>query len=106
MPAVQIRDLPQSTYELLKAEARANGRSITKQTEAILVDFFAARATAQRDQRPSAIAAPFSSETPDQIEARAQKRALLFARIDAAEPFIPDAPFDAASVVREMRDER
>lgn len=102
MPAVQIRNLPQDTYDLLKAEAQANGRSITKQTEAILIDFFAA----SRAVKQTVASASLAVETPDQVEERAQKRAALFARIDAAEPFVPAAQWSAAAMVREMRDQR
>ncbi|MDO4501788.1 MAG: hypothetical protein Q4D06_01270 [Coriobacteriia bacterium] len=113
MPAVQVRNLPQETYDQLKALAQENGRSITKQTEAILIDFFAARPAYQSPEAtPSAPMAtmfqpnPFHRESPAEIQERAARRAALFAEIDSREAFDPPKDWDPATVVRQMRDER
>ena len=128
MPAVQVRNLPQPTYSLLKAEARANGRSINKQTEAILVAHFAAQGTAAAPatapdaalaldvaNTPSTVSAlgigstvpnPFLAELPADVSNRAARRAALFARIDKYPQAALPEGWDAASVVRAMRDER
>ena len=116
MPAVQVRDLPQETYDLLKAEAHANRRSINKQTEVILVDFFANRGVAETHSEqtvettsssPRKSTAPtFCASTADEVALRSARRRALFSRIDAATPInLPDE-LNAATVIRQMRDER
>ena len=77
MPALQIRDLPQGTYDALKLRAEREHRSLAQQAE------------------------------EEERQARIAKRKALFAEIDAAPKIdIPDDFPTSAEIVRELRDSR
>ena len=119
MPAVQIRDLPQKTYNKLKHEARVQGRSINKQTEVILTQYFSDK----NSQRDCSVATDksdlsellgvsqrrivsFAPELPVDVEHRIAKRQAVFDKIDAQEPIDVPCGYEPWNIVRQMRDSR
>ena len=81
MPALQIRDLPQGTYDALKLRAEREHRSLAQQATALTEE--------------------------EERQARIAKRKALFAEIDAAPKIdIPDDFPTSAEIVRELRDSR
>lgn len=121
MPAVQVRDFSEETYNLIKQEAKANGRSIMQQTKHIVQQHFA-----QQASTPNAAAAndaangpacagplagqtagnPFAVDIPDAVEQRGARRSALFARIVSRNYPKAARQLDSADLVRRMRDGR
>lgn len=113
MPAVQVRDLPQESYNLLKERAKANGRSINKELETLVIENVCASAEAAvhspaslEDITAKPLQNPFYSDDDSERALRRRVRSSLFARIDQEEPFPVHEGWNAASVVRSIRQER
>lgn len=135
MPAVQVRDFSQETYDLLKQEAKQHGRSITQQTKHIVNEHFAlmgmqpAAGAAQGDQvgqvglpyagmqefpfgyleavyAGSHAETPFSVPAADAAKQRSARRKALKQRIASRRYPASALAIDSAALVREMRDER
>lgn len=113
MPAIQIRDLDQSTYEVLKACAKANGRSINQQLKVIVIEHFASSASPEPIMQPQPVATADdvfqpARETPrnESRAQRAQRRRQLFESIASMDLGSLCPPVDSAAMVREMRDAR
>ena len=122
MPAVQVRDMEAETYELLKASAARNRRSISQQ-----VEYFIAEGLRNEERRARLEeegerydpvwgvrlrqeTLPVFAERPSQRELtreeRIEKRRKLFEELDAMPKIDPDPFPDAAEMIRRMRDER
>ena len=116
MPAIQVRDFPQEVYDLIKQEAKENGRSIMQQTKHIVMQHFAQHRIETSEYalvQPASTGAssaqdvnPFSVPSDSAAEMRASRRSALFDRM--AKRAYPDAAYqlDAEGLVRQMRDER
>ena len=135
MPAIQIRNLDVDTYELLKREAKASGRSLNKQLESIVKEHFSSLHTQTPKQgeavnvpteaskaqptetvpalehplQQTAVAADATSQQSllsSTNEQRQRKRECLFERI--AHRSYPEFPpsLEPAALIREMRDAR
>ena len=116
MPAVQVRDLPLNVYDMLKADAKSRGRSITQQMKHIVMQHYLSEDSGQGELRVISNNVPASStavtselgalEDEQAIAKRAEKRRLLAQRIASRGYHLPDDRISAAQMVREMRDER
>ena len=121
MPAVQVRDFAEDVYEMIKAEAKASGRSITQQTKHIVVEHFKAEPGTQ-DMAAEALAnadtmagstevarsayAFRSNGTEAQRQALIERRRQLLAKAESLDlPAWPQG-LDPVAVVREARDAR
>ena len=122
MPAVQVRDMETETYELLKASAARNKRSISQQAE-----WFIAEGLRNEERRIRAEEAgeeydpawgvrlrhetvPVFAERPPQRELtreeRIEKQKKLFEKINAMPKIDMTGWPDPVDVIREMREER
>ena len=113
MPAVQIRDLDQSTYDVLKACAKANGRSINQQLKVIVTEHFAVETTPEPIPQPKPTAtvddvfAPACNSPRNETHAqRAQRRSQLFESLASMNLGALCPSVDNEAMVREMRDAR
>lgn len=135
MPAIQIRNLDVDTYELLKREAKASGRSLNKQLESIVKEHFSSlhTQTPKQEEAVNASAEPAKTQPAKTVatlehplqqtavatdivsqqsllsstnEQRQRKRECLFERI--AHRSYPEFPagLEPATLIREMRDAR
>ena len=99
MPALQIRDLPQGTYDALRLRAAREHRSLAQQaTVAIEEHLRLIPGCANRER---------TLTEEEERQARIAKRKALFAEIDAAPTIeIPEDFPSPAEIVRELRDSR
>ena len=99
MPALQIRDLPQGTYDALKLRAEREHRSLAQQATVAIEEHL--RLIPGGTVRERALT------EEEERQARIAKRKALFAEIDAAPKIdIPDDFPTPAEIVRELRDSR
>ena len=99
MPALQIRDLPQGTYDALKLRAEREHRSLAQQATVAIEEHLRLI--------PSSTARERALTEEEMRQARIAKRKALFAEIDAAPKIdIPDDFPTPAEIVRELRDSR
>lgn len=105
MPALQVRDFPQDTYESLKLRAEADRRSVAQEVIVAVEDFLSKDGRAGSAGAARSIYAP-QRESAEVIQERIERKRKLFEEI-RANPF--KLPADAPSpeeVVRQGRDER
>lgn len=104
MPALQVRDLPQETYDLLVESARRDHRSIAQQTTAILQEHF--RVLEGGRANPSSPAGR-SQEAPSMAQ-RADLRFLRLANELGLDPstFVPATTDDFEDALEEEAWER
>lgn len=123
MPAVQVRDFSQETYDLIKQEAKASGRSIMQQTKHIVLEHFEQKSRQDMAAAPASsfdahtgesaeVAAqgkagnPFAIAASSDVQQRAERRKALFDRI-ASRNYPPALrQMDSVQIVREIRDGR
>ena len=99
MPALQIRDLPQGTYDALRLRAEREHRSLAQQATVAIEEHL--RLIPGCTSRERALT------EEEERQARIAKRKALFAEIDAAPKIdIPDDFPTPAEIVRELRDSR
>lgn len=127
MPAVQVRDFSQETYDQIKREAKESGRSIMQQTKHIVVQHFAQQgngalvagssttlpafaahetsATAHALAHPAG-QNPFFDGGIHAVQQRQARREALFSRIASREYPAAARELDSEQLVRQLRDER
>lgn len=99
MPALQIRDLPQGTYDALRLRAEREHRSLAQQATVAIEEHLRLI--------PGGTARERALTEEEERQARIAKRKALFAEIDAAPRIeIPDDFPSPAQIVRELRDSR
>ncbi len=105
MPALQVRDLPQETYDRLAESARREHRSLAQQT-AHIIEWYLNHDGQHFHDVPRSVYAP-TVDTPEEIAARKERRRLVLARIDEMGPMLvsDDMP-DVVELIREGREER
>ena len=97
MPALQIRDLPQGTYDALRLRAEREHRSLAQQATVAIEEHL--RLIPGGTVRERALT------EEEERQARIAKRRALFAEIAAAPKIdIPDDFPTPAEIVRELRD--
>ena len=117
MPSLQIRDMPDSTYELLKERAKKDNRSISQEALTLIqiclcysgdssfhnIDrhYSYVPRDPERERREAELA------EKAEREARLEKRRALFDRIRNSEPIpvTPETP-DTVQIIHKMREER
>ena len=89
MPAIQVRDFSEEAYAQIKAEAKANGRSITQQTKFIVMQYLEQRHQ-QCSEAAGAEGADESGGAPSEVaEASAKARRPVQVRFQPADPNVP-----------------
>lgn len=134
MPALQVRDFPETLYDELKAFAAANHRSMSQQVIVAVEEMLAAAAREAEAQAADKAETAFVSEgafkgdfqieipaslsktvsiselaardTEEARQARIEKRKKLFARIHEMSKRLPEDLPDPVEMVRESRRER
>lgn len=122
MPAVQVRDMETETYELLKASAARNKRSISQQAEWFIAEGLRneqrqARAEEEGERydpvwgvRLRRETLPVFAERPpareETVEERAERHRKLFEELEAMPPIDLSGLPDPVEMIRQMRDER
>ena len=99
MPALQVRDFPEDTYQRLKEYAASQHRSIAQQT-IVAVNRMLDEADAVEHPNFTIVEKPKREETKEERIARRRK---LFAGIEKIKPLKP-LP-DPVSILKECRDE-
>ena len=113
MPALQVRNFPEEMYVLLKENAKNNGRSVSKQTEAILIEYLqcCGKSNAgQAEQSHKDVAAHSAArtsayETEQACNERLARRKRVMASI-AASNYPTLQGVNTVAIIREMREER
>lgn len=99
MPALQIRDLPQGTYDALRLRAEREHRSLAQQATVAIEEHL--RLIPGGTVRERALT------EEEERQARIAKRKALFAEIDAAPKIdIPDVFPSVVEIIHEAREER
>ena len=85
MPAIQVRDFSEEAYAQIKAEAKANGRSITQQTKYIVMQYLEQR------RRMDAEDAEGNGCAVDDMQAMANAdvQPPVQVRFQPADPYVP-----------------
>ena len=108
MPALQVKDCPSETYELLRERSARENRSISQQTLTIIEQYLGLRDpdgadSRSRDVQP--LSARFAAEEPDAHFL--ERRQAIFERINDLPSFrLPDGFDDVSDLVTLAREER
>ena len=121
MPAVQVREMETETYDMLKASAARNTRSISQQAEWFIAEGLRNEASRRRMEGEERYdptwgvhlrheAVPVFAETPIERELSREERIEKLQRLFREMESLPKVDLsglpDPVDIIREMRDER
>jgi len=89
MPAIQVRDFSDEAYAQIKAEAKANGRSITQQTKYIVMQYLEQRQQQRSEAADVEGVGEGGSASSEAAEASAKARRPVQVRLQPADPYVP-----------------